>query len=154
MKGMREEAYTVSELNLLIKNRLEGDPSLQGIALRGEISNFKAYPSGHVYFSLKDNESVVSAVMWNGNARRLRFRPKDGDEVLVFGRVAVYPPRGSYQFTCDTMELYGQGAELLKLKQLAEKLQKEGLFDPSRKRPIPKFPKEVGVIAGQGSAGL
>lgn len=150
----QQEAITVSELNAYIKAKLEGDFSLASIYLRGELSNFKIYPSGHCYFTLKDKDSMVSGVMWASSAMRLSFRPKDGDEVLVHGRIAVYPPRGSYQISVDHMELFGQGAELLRLERLKAKLAEEGLFDPARKRPLPKFPNRVGVIAGKDSAGL
>lgn len=148
------ETLSVSELNAYIKSKLEGDFSLSSLQLRGEVSNFKVYPSGHCYFTLKDKDSMISAVMWAGSAYKLSFRPKDGDEVLVHGRISVYPPRGSYQLSVDAMELFGQGAELLRLEKLKAKLAAEGLFDPSRKRPLPRFPKRVGVIAGKDSAGL
>ena len=145
---------SVSELNAIIKATLEEDEGLSSIFLRGEVSNFKVYSSGHAYFSLKDSQSVISAVMWNSYAARLTFLPKDGDEVLVHGRIGVYPARGSYQIIVDHMERYGLGAELLRLQQLKEKLAKEGLFDQGRKRPIATFPRRIGVIAGASSAGL
>jgi len=154
MRERTNEPLSVSGLSLLIKSRLENDPGLRSLSVRGEISNFKVYQSGHCYFSLKDEESVISCVMWASYAAYLSFVPKDGDEVLVHGRISVYPARGSYQLAIDHMELFGQGAELLRLKLLAEKLAKEGLFDESRKRPLPRFPHRVGVIAGKGSAGL
>ena len=148
------KALSVSELNVYIKDRLEEDFFLSSLLLRGEISNFKSYPSGHCYFTLKDSQSTVSAVIWNTYAGKLDFHPKDGDEVLVHGRISVYPPRGSYQLSIDHMELFGLGAELIRLQKLKEKLQKEGLFDASRKRKLPRFPKKVAVIAGKDSAGL
>ena len=147
-------AVTVSELNAYIKSKLEGDFLLSHVYLRGEISNFKTYPSGHCYFTLKDKDSMVSAVMWASSAAKLSFRPKDGDEVVCLGRVSVYPPRGSYQFNADSMEIFGLGAELIRLEKLKAKLAAEGLFDPARKRPLVRFPKKVGVIAGKDSAGL
>ena len=145
---------SVTQLNTAIKRVLEGNEAFSSIFLRGEISNFKVYSSGHAYFSLKDDKSTISAVMWASAAAYLSFMPKDGDEVLVHGKIAVYPPRGSYQISIDHMELYGKGAELLRLQQLKEKLAKEGLFDADRKRPICPFPKRIGVIAGANSAGL
>ena len=147
-------AVSVSELNSYIKSKLEGDFLLNNVYLRGEISNFKVYPSGHCYFTLKDKDSMISAVMWASSAYKVSFKPKDGDEVLCHGRVSVYPPRGSYQFSVDAMELFGLGAELVRLEKLKAKLAAEGLFDLSRKRPLVKFPKRVGVIAGKDSAGL
>lgn len=149
-----KEALSVSELTDMIKRTLEGDPRFLSIVLHGEISNFKVYSSGHAYFSLKDKNAVISAVMWGSYVKGLDFLPKDGDEVLVHGRMNVYPPRGSYSLSIDRMERYGEGEALLKLRQLAEKLQKEGLFDPARKRPLKKYPEHIGVIAGRGSAGL
>ena len=150
----KQQLITVSMLNAYIKAKLEGDFSLSSIYLRGEVSNFKTYPSGHSYFTLKDKDSMIAAVMWASSAYKLTFRPKDGDEVLVHARISVYPPRGNYQLSVDHMELFGQGAELLRLQQLKAKLAAEGLFDESRKRPLPRFPLRVGVIAGKDSAGL
>ena len=150
----QRETISVSELNAYIKAKLEGDFLLSSVYLRAEISNFKIYPSGHCYFTLKDKNSMISAVMWASSATRLFFRPKDGDEVLCHGRVGVYPPRGSYQFSVDQMELFGLGAELLRLEQLKKRLAAEGLFDAERKRMLPRFPRRVGVIAGKDSAGL
>ena len=149
-----QDALSVSELTFLIKDSLENNPKFMSISLHGEISNFKIYASGHAYFSLKDKGAVISANMWNNYVRGLSFQPKDGDEVVVHGKINVYPPRGSYSISVDSMERFGEGAALLKLRQLAEKLQKEGLFDESRKRPLKRFPEMVGVIAGRGSAGL
>lgn len=145
---------SVTDLNLLIKGKLEGDFSLRGLTVKGEISNYKVYPSGHAYFSLKDENSLLSCVMWASNRSHLLFSPQNGDEVIVKGRITVYPSRGSYQLSADGMEPFGQGMELLRLKQLKEKLAKEGLFDESRKRPLPPFPSRIGVIAGKGSAGM
>ncbi len=147
-------AVSVTELNAYIQARLERDPKLGSLFLRAEISNFKSYGSGHCYFTLKDDKSMISGVMWGSYARDLTFRPKDGDEVLVHGRVAVYPPRGSYQFSVDHMELYGLGAELLRLQELKNKLAAEGLFDAAKKKPLPRFPNSVAVIAGKDSAGM
>ena len=150
-----EKAYlSVSELNTRIKFILEGDEGLSSVFLKGEISNFKIYPSGHAYFSLKDDESVISAVMWASSASRLSFRPNNGDKVLVHGRISVYPPRGSYQLTVASMRKDGEGEERRKLRELALKLKNEGLFDESRKRPLPYIPRRIAVIAGSGSAGM
>lgn len=145
---------SVIDLNLLIKSKLEGDFAFRGLSVKGEISNYKVYPSGHAYFSLKDENSLLSCVLWASNRSRLMFAPQNGDEVIAKGRITVYPSRGSYQLSVDSLEPFGQGMELLRLKQLKEKLAKEGLFDESRKRPLPSFPKRIGVIAGKGSAGM
>ena len=149
-----KEAITVSELTSMIKSSLENDPRFLSIYMHGEISNFKVYPSGHAYFSLKDKNAMISSMMWQTYVRGLDFAPKDGDEVVVHGKLSVYPPRGSYSIVVDHMERYGEGEALKKLRQLAEKLSKEGLFDPARKRPIKAYPTHIGVIAGRGSAGL
>lgn len=150
-----EEHYlSVSQLNSLIKDKFDQDPELSNVYLRGELSNFKIYSSGHAYFSLKDNQAVISGLMWGSYVMYLPFEPKDGDEVLVHGKVSVYPPSGKYQIYCDHMELFGQGSELLKLKELAKKLQAEGLFDESRKRKLPTFPRTIGLITAKGSAAI
>ena len=150
-----ERSYlSVSELNTRIKYILEGDEGLSSVFLKGEVSNFKIYPSGHAYFSLKDESSLISAVMWASSVRSLPFRPNNGDKVLVRGRISVYPPRGSYQLTVSSMRKDGEGDERRKLRELALKLKKEGLFDESRKRPLPYIPSRIAVIAGSGSAGM
>ena len=150
-----DRAYlSVSELNARIKYILEGDEGLSSVFLRGEISNFKIYPSGHAYFTLKDDSSVISAVMWASSVAYLKFRPDNGDKVLVHGKISVYPPRGNYQLTVASMQKDGEGEERKKLRELALKLKKEGLFDESRKRALPFIPKRIAVIAGRGSAGM
>jgi len=150
-----EERYlSVSQLNAFIKAKFDDDSALSDLYLKGELSNFKVYSSGHAYFSLKDADSIISGLMWSSSVGFLSFVPKDGDEVLVHGRVTVYPQQGKYQIYCDRMELFGQGSELLKLKELARKLQAEGLFDEKRKRSLPKFPKTIGIITAKGSAAI
>ncbi len=145
---------SVTDLNEMIQDRLENDYELSHVFLEGEISNFKAYPSGHVYFSLKDEKSIVSAVMWKSYVPTLKFVPKNGDKVHVRGKVSVFTARGSYQVCAFSIEMVGQGDALRNLRLLAEKLRKEGLFDESRKKQIPAFPNRIAVIAGAGSAGL
>lgn len=150
----KKDYLSVSELNERIKYILENEDFLSSIYLRGEISNFKIYPSGHAYFSLKDDSSLISAVMWSTYCSRLSFIPKNGDKVLVHGKITAYPPRGTYQLAVSSMQRDGEGDERKKLRELAEKLKKEGLFDESRKRPLPLFPERIAVIAGAKSAGL
>ncbi len=153
MSRDEEERYlTISQFSDRLKYKFDIDPELRGVFLRGELSNFRVYSSGHAYFSLKDEKAVISGIMWRDTVERLSFPPKDGDEVLVRGSVSVYQPQGKYQIYVSHMELFGQGNELLKLKELAKKLQAEGLFDESRKRPLPPFPKKIGVITAKGSA--
>lgn len=151
---MATEILTVTQISQLIKARLESAPELFNVYLSGEVSSFRLYPSGHCYFSLKDKESLLSCVMWASFARGLTLLPKDGDQVLVRGKVTVYPSRGAYQFSVESLELAGLGEELLRLQRLKQQLAKEGLFDPSRKRPLPSFPQKIAIIAGRGSAGM
>ena len=122
--------------------------------MRGEISNFKAHTSGHFYFSLKDSKSQIAAVMFRGHNARLRFKPNDGLEVLVRGKIAVYEPRGNYQIVCDTMEPVGAGALQKAFEQLKVKLKQEGLFDPAKKKPIPPFPKHVAIVTSPTGAAI
>ncbi|MCR5079197.1 MAG: exodeoxyribonuclease VII large subunit [Bacilli bacterium] len=150
----KEEILTVTELNTRIKVFLEGAPEFHSIRVSGEISNFKRYPSGHCYFTLKDDKSVLPSLMWQSYAYNLKFNPQNGDKVVVIGSLTVYPPQGGYRFSAVYMEKEGEGEELAKLRALAAKLKEEGLFDESRKRKIPPFPNRIGVIAGKSSAGM
>ncbi len=145
---------SVTELNEIVAATLENNPALSFVLLAGEISNFKPYPSGHIYFSLKDEKSLISAVMWRSYVPNLSFQPKNGDQVLVKGKISAFTGRGTYQISVFSMEKKGQGDALRNLRLLAEKLRKEGLFDESRKKEIPAFPHRISVIAGSGSAGL
>lgn len=151
---MREENrsfISVKELNSLIKEALEGNFLLQNVYVKGEISNWKKYASG-IYFSIKDSESVINCIMWNSYASALSFVPKEGDEVLIFGSINVYIGRGNYSLIAKRMEPYGRGAALVELEKLKKKLAEEGLFDESRKKKIPLFPKAIGIIVGRNSA--
>ena len=146
---------SVSQINFFIKSLIEGDGRMRDIYARGEISNFTDhYRSGHLYFSLKDEKSVLKAVMFSSAARRLRFRPKEGMRVLVRGRVAVYEPGGQYQFYVEDMQPDGVGALSLAFEQLKEKLAAEGLFAEEHKRPIPPFPARIGVITSPTGAAV
>lgn len=146
------KVLSVEQLNQRIKQLIEGE--LGVVWVKGEISNFKAHSSGHYYFSVKDAKSQLSAVMFRGNNSRLRFKPADGMEVLVRGRVTVYEPRGNYQIVCDMMEPVGAGALQKAFEQLREKLKLEGLFAPERKRPIPAFPRHVAVVTSPTGAAI
>jgi exodeoxyribonuclease VII large subunit len=143
---------TVGALNKLIRRRLEDEFST--LWLRGEISNFKAHPSGHFYFSLKDKEAQISAVMFRGFNSQLRFKPEDGMEVVVRGKITVYEPRGNYQIFCETMEPVGAGALQKAFEQLKRKLQAEGLFDSSRKRAIPAAPRHIAIVTSPSGAAI
>lgn len=146
------QVLSVEQLNLQIKHILEGQVGL--VWVKGEISNFKAHTSGHYYFSLKDAKSQISGVMFRGNNARLKFKLHDGLEVLARGRVAVYEPRGNYQIVCDMMEPVGAGALQKAFEQLKQKLKAEGLFEASRKRPIPTLPKHVAIVTSPTGAAI
>ena len=129
---MEQKILSVTELNQLVRGKLERDSDLQNVCIRGEISNYKLYPSGHHYFSLKDSESAIRCVLFKGNALSLRFRPENGMQVLAVGRVSLYPRDGSYQFYCTRLLPDGAGALSVAFEQLKQKLFQEGLFDPAR----------------------
>ncbi|WP_101697884.1 exodeoxyribonuclease VII large subunit [Clostridium minihomine] len=146
---------TVSQLNRYLKALMDGDQNLSSVFLSGEISNFtNHYKSGHLYFSLKDSQCVVRAVMFAPQARRLRFVPQDGMKVIVRGRVTIYEQSGQYQLYVDDMQPDGLGALNLAYEQLKTKLAAEGLFDASRKKPLPQFPKAVGVVTSPTGAAV
>ncbi|MCQ2802102.1 MAG: exodeoxyribonuclease VII large subunit [Bacilli bacterium] len=146
--------YSVSDVNAFISAILTSEEKLKYISVRGEISNFKAYPSGHLYFSLKDDNSVISAVMFANYASKLSFVPKNGDEVTVLASVDAYVPRGSYNLMVFEMNPIGEGQILLELEKLKKKLAAEGLFDESRKRKINIYPKNIGVITAPNGAAI
>lgn len=146
--------YSVTSLNRYIKQRFDADPSLKGIKLKGEVSNFKPYANGHIYFTLKDENSSIRAVMFGEYTKYIQGPIKDGDEVIAVGYVSSYPARGEYQFYAQAIELAGLGQQLLELEMLKKKLAAEGLFDQSRKREIKQFPRAIGVICAPNSAAL
>ncbi len=150
---MEQSVYTVSALNQIIKDLLDSVPELQVVCVRGELSNYKVYPSGHHYFTLKDAESSVRCVMFKGSALRLRFRPESGMTVTAIGRVTVYPRDGAYQLYVSELIPEGIGDLYAAFEQLKKKLAAEGLFDPAHKKTIPAFPKTIAVItSGAGAA--
>ena len=151
---MSQTIYSVTSLNRHIKQLFDNDFTLRGLRLKGEVSNFKRYPSGHIYFSLKDEESYIKAVMYVSYTKYMPSTIKDGDEVIATGYVSAYPARGEYQFYAQAIDLFGKGNQLLELEMLKKKLAAEGLFDQSRKRKIKAFPKAVGVISAPNSAAL
>ena len=150
----REEPISVSALNESIKALLEETPTLRHVYLRGEISNFTHHRSGHLYFSLKDEGSLIRAVMFRGNASRLAFLPENGMKVLVRGSVSLFVRDGSYQIYVSEMEPDGVGALYLAFERLKKKLAAEGLFDETRKRPLPKIPSRIGVITSPTGAAV
>lgn len=149
------KVISVSQLNFYVKSILDNDMNLNAVFITGEISNLTDhYKSGHIYLSLKDEKSVVRAVMFSGNARRLKFKPENGMKVLACGRVTVYEPTGQYQLYIESMQPDGIGELSLAYEQLKNKLEKAGVFDVSRKKPIPKFPENVGVITSPTGAAV
>ena len=146
--------YSVNELNAYVKRILDNDENLKHIFVTGEISNYKAHYSGHLYMTIKDESASVKAVMFAGNASRLRFRPENGMKVLIFGTVSLFPRDGSYQLYISDMQPDGMGALSVAFEQLKKKLAAEGLFSDSYKKPIPKFPTRIGVITSETGAAV
>lgn len=150
----RKDLLSVTQLNSYLKMLMDGDRVLSHIYVRGEISNFKAHSSGHLYFTLKDPEGQLRCVMFVSSAMRLRFRPEDGMKVIAHGRVSVYGATGQYQLYADDLQPDGAGALALQFEQLKRKLEAEGLFSQDRKRPLPEFPLRVGVITSPTGAAV
>ncbi len=146
---------TVSQVNQYVKLLLDGDETLQYLWVRGEISNFKRhYASGHLYFSLKDADGLIRAVMFRSAADKVRFTPADGMKVLARGRVSAFPRDGQYQLYVEEMQPDGMGALYLAYEQLRAKLASEGLFDAARKKPLPKYPERIGIITSATGAAI
>ena len=154
MTRTERNPLSVTELNEYLRMQMDGDPLLSGVLVRGEISNFSAPRSGHLYFTLKDPEGQIRAVMFRAQAARLRFLPEDGMKVLVQGRVSVYTAGGQYQIYVNEIQPDGAGILAMQYEQLRRKLEAEGLFDAERKRPIPKFPARIGVITSPTGAAV
>ena len=151
---MEKEYLKISDLNNYIKGLLDKDIFLNKVYLKGEISNFKNHTRGHLYFTLKDDTSRISAVMFQSSALKLTFEPEDGMNVLVEGRISAYPAQGSYQIYIDKMEPDGLGALYIEYEKLKKKLAEKGYFQDSHKVPIPKFPKRIGVITASTGAAV
>ena len=151
----KPRVLSVSQINFYIKSIIENDGSLQFVLVTGEISNLTVHQrSGHIYLSLKDSNSVISAVMFAGNARRLKFRIENGMKVICRGRISVYEPSGRYQLYIEDMQPDGVGALTLAFEQLKKSLAQKGLFDNAHKKPLPKFPKTIGVITSPTGAAV
>ena len=146
--------FTVSDVNQYIKALLSNDENLKFIYVKGEISNFKMASNGHFYFSLKDDKSMIGAMMFSNYANKIAFKPDNGQEVVVFGSIDAYVGRGSYSIIVYQMEEVGAGQALLELEKLKKKLKEEGLFDESRKRKINLYPQAIGVITAPNSAAI
>ena len=151
---MAQQVLSITQLNTYIQGKLDGDPMLGAVAVRGEISNYKLYPSGHHYFTLKDESSALKCVMFKGNAMRLRFRPENGMKVLAMGKISVFPRDGAYQLYCNAMAMDGVGDLYAAFEQLKKKLASQGLFDQAHKKPIPKFPGTIGIITSSAGAAI
>nr|WP_295161121.1 exodeoxyribonuclease VII large subunit [uncultured Methanobrevibacter sp.] len=151
---MENEYLTVSQLNAYINKKLKFDSNLKNIYVKGEISNFKTYPSGHSYFTLKDKNSQIPAVMFKGRRQFLKFEPKDGMKVIIKGKVEVYERDGKYQLYATTITEDGIGALHIAFEQLKKKLDKEGLFDDTHKKEIPKYPQRIGVVTASTGAAV
>jgi len=151
---MTNNYITVSALNNYLKRKFEADVHLNRVYLKGEISNLKVHSRGHLYFSLKDETSVISAIMFDGNAKNLNFEPKEGTKVFVEGKITVYEASGKYQIIVDKMSPDGIGELYIAYEKLKKELEKEGLFDKKYKKPIPKYPKKIGIITAPTGAAI
>jgi exodeoxyribonuclease VII large subunit len=151
---MTDKALSVSQLNNYIKSLIESDDVLNYVTVRAEISNFKHHSSGHLYFTLKDDKSEIAAVMFRASASRLTFAPKNGDKVIAYGKISVYEVAGKYQVYVSAMTDDGAGALYAEYQRLLAQLRSEGLFDASRKKPIPAFPKRVGIVTSPTGAAI
>ncbi|TCS84039.1 exodeoxyribonuclease VII large subunit [Tepidibacillus fermentans] len=154
MNQDRNSIFSISELTNYIKNLLDKDPVLSEIWVRGEISNFTHHSSGHMYFTLKDENSKIRSVMFARNNRLLRFIPKNGTKVLCRGYVSIFERDGQYQFYIQEMQPDGIGQLYLAYEQLKQKLEKEGLFDPQKKKPLPPYPKTIGIVTSATGAAI
>ena len=151
---MSKLVLSVTQINEYIRSQMDADPHLADVVIRGEISNYKLYPSGHHYFTLKDEGAALRCVMFKGNAMKLRFRPDNGMKILAMGKISVFPRDGAYQLYCSAMAMDGVGDLHAAFEQLKAKLQSQGLFDPAHKKPIPKLPGRIGIVTSSAGAAL
>ncbi len=148
------DILTITQINEYIRAKMDGDPVLDKVAVKGEISNYKMYPSGHHYFTLKDEGGALKCVMFKGNALRLRFRPENGMQVIAMGKISVYPRDGAYQLYVTNMAMDGIGDLYAAFEQLKKKLAAQGLFDPAHKKPLPQYPGTIGIITSSAGAAV
>ena len=151
---MNDKYLTVTALTRYLKYKIESDNNLKKVYLKGEISNFKAHSTGHFYFSIKDENSIIRAIMFRGNASKLGFMPTEGMKVLVTGSISVYPATGNYQIYVEDLIEDGVGNLYVAFEKLKEKLSKEGLFDPKHKKKIPKIPENIGIVTAPTGAAI
>ena len=151
---MSQQILSITQINEYIRTMMDGDRLLCGVAVRGEISNYKVYPSGHHYFTLKDDGAALKCVMFRGSTMKLRFRPDNGMQIIAMGKISVYPRDGAYQLYCTSLVLDGVGDLYAAFEQLKTKLAAEGLFDSSHKKKIPQYPKTIGIVTSSAGAAV
>lgn len=151
---MSRQVLSITQINEYIRQMMDSDALLGSVAVRGEISNYKVYPSGHHYFTLKDESAALKCVMFKSSAIRLKFRPENGMQIIAMGKISVYPRDGAYQLYCSAMALDGVGDLHAAFEQLKAKLAQKGLFDPAHKKPLPQFPGTIGIITSSAGAAV
>jgi exodeoxyribonuclease VII large subunit len=151
---MAQQVLTITQINEYIRTMMDGDRLLMNVAVKGELSNYKVYPSGHHYFTMKDEGAALKCVMFKGSAMKMRFRPENGMQVIAMGRITAYPRDGAYQMYCTGLVLDGVGDLYAAFEQLKTKLAAQGLFDPTHKKPLPKYPQTIGIITSSAGAAV
>lgn len=151
---MQQQVLSITQVNEYIRGKMDQDQLLVQLAVRGEISNYKMYPSGHHYFTLKDENAALKCVMFKASAARLRFRPENGMKVIAMGRITVYPRDGAFQLYCSAMSMDGVGDLYAAFEQLKAKLAAQGLFAPEHKKPLPLFPGTIGIVTSSAGAAI
>lgn len=151
---MAQQVLTITQINEYIRSMMDGDRLLINVAVKGELSNYKVYPSGHHYFTMKDEGGALKCVMFKGNAIKMRFRPENGMQVIAMGRITVYPRDGAYQMYCTGLLLDGVGDLYAAFEQLKTKLAAQGLFDQAHKKPIPQYPRTIGIVTSAAGAAV
>ena len=151
---MAQQIISVTQINEYIKAVMDHDRLLNNVAIKGEISNYKLYPSGHHYFTLKDEGGALRCVLFKGNALRLRFRPENGMKVIAMGKISVFPRDGAYQLYCTELTMDGIGDLYAAFEQLKTRLAAQGLFDPSHKKKLPPYPGTIGIVTSAAGAAV
>lgn len=151
---MAQQVLTITQINEYIRSMMDGDRLLINVAVKGELSNYKVYPSGHHYFTMKDEGGALKCVMFKGNAIKMRFRPENGMQVIAMGRITVYPRDGAYQMYCTGLVLDGVGDLYAAFEQLKTKLAAQGLFDQAHKKSIPQYPRTIGIVTSAAGAAV
>ena len=151
---MERQVLSISQVNEYIRSLMDNDALLAGVAVKGEVSNYKVYPSGHHYFTLKDEGASLKCVMFRSSAVRLRFKIENGMKIIAVGKISVYPRDGAYQLYCSTITIDGVGDLHAAFEQLKKKLAAQGLFDPTHKKPLPAFPRTIGIVTSSAGAAI